>query len=121
MPIPGGVLIFNQSGTILGAVGVSGTGSIDEDEYCAMSGVLGLNSNQYKIFPEKDQCKTKLIDNPGKSQFTKTYNIDIHMDKADEIADNAIVCAQQNLFNPIAVSIVNEGGNIIVYKRMDGC
>ena len=37
-PFPGGVLIKNGCGKILGAVGVSGA-SADEDEYCALKGV----------------------------------------------------------------------------------
>ena len=57
MPCPGGVLIKNKDGKVLGAVGVSGA-SADEDEYCAMFGVLETNPN-FKILPESDSCTTK--------------------------------------------------------------
>lgn len=42
MPCPGGTLIRNQNGDILGAVGVSGA-SADEDEYSGMVGVVETN------------------------------------------------------------------------------
>jgi len=38
IPVPGGVLIRNHDGAIMGAVGVSGDTS-DKDEYCAIKGV----------------------------------------------------------------------------------
>ncbi len=38
VPVPGGVIIRNRSGEILGAVGISGDAS-DKDEFCAISGV----------------------------------------------------------------------------------
>jgi uncharacterized protein GlcG (DUF336 family) len=38
LPVPGGVLIRDGSGTLLGAVGVSGDTS-DNDEICAVAGV----------------------------------------------------------------------------------
>jgi len=38
IPVPGGVLICNASGNVVGAVGVSGDAS-DKDEYCAITGV----------------------------------------------------------------------------------
>jgi len=44
MPCPGGVLIKNNEGAVLGAVGVSGA-SGDEDELCAMFGALSGNPN----------------------------------------------------------------------------
>ena len=37
-PFPGGVLIKNTEGKIIGAVGCSGA-SADEDEYCALMGI----------------------------------------------------------------------------------
>jgi uncharacterized protein GlcG (DUF336 family) len=45
VPVPGGVLIQN-SGTLLGAVGVSGDTS-DNDEICAIAGIeaAGLKAN----------------------------------------------------------------------------
>lgn len=38
IPVPGGVLIRDKDGAILGAVGISGDAS-DKDEYCAIEGV----------------------------------------------------------------------------------
>jgi uncharacterized protein GlcG (DUF336 family) len=38
IPLPGGVLIHNRSGDIIGAVGVAGAVS-EEDEACAMAGI----------------------------------------------------------------------------------
>jgi len=58
MPCPGGVVIKNADGAVLGAVGVSGA-SGDEDEFCAMVGALGGNPN-FKISPDKDSCTTKI-------------------------------------------------------------
>lgn len=40
VPLPGGVLIRDGSGTITGAVGVAG-GPSDQDEICAMAGIHG--------------------------------------------------------------------------------
>jgi uncharacterized protein GlcG (DUF336 family) len=41
VPVPGGVLIRNPSGTLLGAVGVSGDTS-DNDEVCAVNAILDV-------------------------------------------------------------------------------
>ncbi len=38
VPVPGGVLIRNESGAVLGAVGISGDTS-DNDEACAIAGI----------------------------------------------------------------------------------
>ena len=55
-PFPGGVLLKNREGTILGAVGVSGA-SGDEDEYCGLRGIIesGL---EIVSDPEKHSCST---------------------------------------------------------------
>lgn len=44
-PVPGGVLIFDQDGFVLGAVGVTGDVS-DQDEVCAIAGIesVGLKA-----------------------------------------------------------------------------
>jgi len=39
LPVPGGVLIRNAEGTLIGAVGISGDTS-DNDEICAVAGIL---------------------------------------------------------------------------------
>ena len=46
VPVPGGVLILDASGALLGAVGVSGDTS-DNDEICAIAGIeaAGLKAN----------------------------------------------------------------------------
>jgi uncharacterized protein GlcG (DUF336 family) len=46
IPVPGGVLIQDASGALLGAVGVSGDTS-DNDEICAVAGIeaVGLKAN----------------------------------------------------------------------------
>ena len=46
VPVPGGVLIHDASGALLGAVGVSGDTS-DNDEICALAGIeaAGLKAN----------------------------------------------------------------------------
>jgi glc operon protein GlcG len=45
IPVPGGVLVLNDSGAVIGAVGVSGDTS-DKDEFCAITAIqaVGLDS-----------------------------------------------------------------------------
>lgn len=45
IPVPGGVLVLNASGSVIGAVGVSGDTS-DKDEFCAITAIqtVGLDS-----------------------------------------------------------------------------
>ena len=58
MPCPGGSLIKNASGKIVGAVGVSGA-SADEDEYAGLRGVADSNLNLHTVPALKDhQCTT---------------------------------------------------------------
>lgn len=42
IPLPGGVLIYDASGQIKGAVGVAGAAS-DDDEACAIAGIKAIN------------------------------------------------------------------------------
>jgi uncharacterized protein GlcG (DUF336 family) len=46
IPVPGGVLILDTSGALLGAIGISGDTS-DNDEICAIAGIeaAGLKAN----------------------------------------------------------------------------
>lgn len=46
IPVPGGVLIQDQAGALLGAIGISGDTS-DNDEACALAGIeaAGLKAN----------------------------------------------------------------------------
>jgi uncharacterized protein GlcG (DUF336 family) len=41
IPLPGGVLIYDESGQIKGAVGISGAAS-DQDEACAVAGIEAI-------------------------------------------------------------------------------
>lgn len=59
MPCPGGTLIKDPDGNVLGAVGVSGA-SADEDEYCGMVGALETNP-LFQIEPKNDSCNTKKV------------------------------------------------------------
>lgn len=53
IPVPGGVLIKDKAGAIIGAVGISGDAS-DKDEYCAIAGVkaAGLASDPAEPNPD---------------------------------------------------------------------
>ena len=46
IPLPGGVLIYDSAGQLIGAVGVSGAVS-DDDEICAIAGIkaIGMMTN----------------------------------------------------------------------------
>ncbi|MFN5130578.1 MAG: heme-binding protein, partial [Burkholderiales bacterium] len=41
VPVPGGVLILNDAGQAIGAVGISGDAS-DRDEYCAIEAIKAV-------------------------------------------------------------------------------
>ena len=53
IPVPGGVLVEDDDGFTIGAVGISGDTS-EKDEYCAVMGIKksGLNSEPADIDPE---------------------------------------------------------------------
>ncbi len=57
VPVPGGVIIHNRSGEILGAVGISGDAS-DKDEYCAIAGVeaAGFQPDPAKASPNWEKA-----------------------------------------------------------------
>lgn len=62
-PFPGGVLIRNLKGKIIGAVGVSGA-SADEDEYCALNAIQKHPKLKgFATVPEKHVCTTIKVDN----------------------------------------------------------
>jgi len=44
VPVPGGVLIRDTSGTLLGAIGISGDTS-DNDEICCVAAIEAANLN----------------------------------------------------------------------------
>jgi uncharacterized protein GlcG (DUF336 family) len=52
IPVPGGVLVLNDKGEVIGAVGISGDAS-DKDEYAAVTGVhkAGLKSHPEQPAP----------------------------------------------------------------------
>ena len=56
-PFPGGVLMKGKDGMTLGAVGVSGAAG-DEDEYCALRGIIEARYEGIQTLPEKPSCKT---------------------------------------------------------------
>lgn len=53
IPVPGGVLIENENGETIGAVGISGDTS-EKDEFCAISAIrkAGLKSEPAEIDPD---------------------------------------------------------------------
>ena len=53
IPVPGGVLILDPSGTAVGAVGVSGDAS-DKDEYCAIAGIRAAGFGSEPTAPNPD-------------------------------------------------------------------
>ena len=55
-PFPGGVLLKSKNGSILGSVCVSGA-SGDEDEYCAIRGVLE-SKYSFLTLPKAPSCGT---------------------------------------------------------------
>jgi len=55
-PFPGGVVVKNSEGKIIGAIGVSGA-SGDEDEYSAIRGVVNSKLN-LTIVPANHSCTT---------------------------------------------------------------
>ena len=56
-PFPGGVLMKAADGSVWGAVGVSGAAG-DEDEYCAMRGIIEAGIPGVKTVPETPSCST---------------------------------------------------------------
>jgi len=51
--VPGGVLIKDSAGTVIGAVGISGDAS-DKDEYCAIEGVKAARLTPDPAEPNPD-------------------------------------------------------------------
>ncbi len=59
IPVPGGVLVRDQGGTVIGAVGISGDAS-DRDEYAAIMGVRAAGLNPHPEEPVPDWHDAKL-------------------------------------------------------------
>ena len=53
VPVPGGVLVLQSDGTVIGAVGVSGDSS-EKDEYCAIVGIQGAKLRSEPKTPLKN-------------------------------------------------------------------
>lgn len=64
-PVPGGVLILNQDGGIIGAVGISGDTS-EKDELCAIEGVKAAGLECDPESPDPLWKETKLGPDPEK-------------------------------------------------------
>lgn len=59
IPVPGGVLIRDDSGGVMGAVGISGDTS-DKDEYCAIEGIKASGLIPDPAEPDPDWRKSRL-------------------------------------------------------------
>jgi uncharacterized protein GlcG (DUF336 family) len=59
VPVPGGVLIHDADGDVIGAVGVSGDTS-DKDEFCAIEGVKAAGLIPDPFEPAPDWAGSKL-------------------------------------------------------------
>jgi len=59
VPVPGGVLILDATGTAIGAVGVSGDAS-DKDEYCAIEGIKAAGFASEPAEPQPEWRKAGL-------------------------------------------------------------
>ncbi len=51
IPVPGGVLVRNKKGDVIGAIGISGDAS-DKDEYAAIMGVQGAGLTPHPEAPD---------------------------------------------------------------------
>jgi len=59
IPVPGGVLIRNEDGQTIGAVGISGDTS-DRDEYCAIEAINAVGYESHPPEPNPDWDKSSL-------------------------------------------------------------
>jgi len=59
VPVPGGVLILNDTGEAIGAVGISGDAS-DRDEYCAIEAVKAVGLRAEPAEPAEEWMKAPL-------------------------------------------------------------
>lgn len=53
VPVPGGVLVLQDDGVVIGAVGVSGDTS-EKDEYCAVTGIAATGLFSEPSAPDKE-------------------------------------------------------------------
>ena len=59
IPVPGGVLIRDKAGEVIGAVGISGETS-DKDEYAAIAAVKAAKLTPFPADPAPDWAKSEL-------------------------------------------------------------
>jgi len=59
VPVPGGVLIRDTAGPVIGAVGISGDSS-EKDEYCAIEGIRAAGLQADPAEPEPDWATSGL-------------------------------------------------------------
>ena len=59
VPVPGGVLVRDPSGAVIGAVGISGDAS-DKDEYCAIAGIRAAGLTPHPEEPAENWNKAGL-------------------------------------------------------------
>lgn len=59
VPVPGGVLVRDADGAVIGSVGVSGDTS-DKDEYCAIAGITAAGLTPDPGEPSPDWAESKL-------------------------------------------------------------
>lgn len=59
VPVPGGVLVRDADGAVIGSVGVSGDTS-DKDEYCAIAGITAAGLTPDPGEPSPDWADSKL-------------------------------------------------------------
>ena len=45
----------------------------------------------------------------------------LNLEQADHIASNVVNCIKRNKFAPITVHVIDQSGDVLVTKRMDGC
>ena len=68
---PGGVVLKTAEGQVIGAVGVSGAAG-DEDEYCAMRGVIEANLDV--VMEPSEHCCTTHSDEENEDYSIKTFD-----------------------------------------------
>lgn len=59
VPVPGGVLVRDDTGAVVGAVGISGDTS-DKDEYCAIEGVRAAGLRPDPEHPSPTWAESRL-------------------------------------------------------------
>ena len=66
VPVPGGVLVMAEDGTVIGSVGVSGDTS-EKDEYCAITAIIAAGFQSEPETPDDNWRDSSLAGAPAKS------------------------------------------------------